>query len=273
MGPVVVEVRRGCIVEASHRVHVATTDGEFHGDECLVFWLRSSAKPIQAIPFSDGYADLDDDELAIACASHHAEPEQLAAVRKVLARAGVEIGDLENGIDGERPEEKLSHMCSGKHAGMLGACRANAWPLHPYRDRGHPLQRRIRELIGPHRALAVDGCGVPTFATTLRAAAALLTRTPERIRHAMQARPDLIGNSSGAIDTELMRRGGWIAKTGAEGLLCAASDDGRGIALKVEDGAYRAIAPALGHLLGIDAFKETPLINNRAEVVGVMRVA
>ena len=67
-----------------------------------------------------------------------------------------------------------------------------------------------------------------------------------------------------------MRRGGWIAKGGAEGLFCAASDDGRGIALKVEDGAYRAIGPALGRLLDIDAFRESPVTNTRGDVVGVI---
>ena len=270
MEPIIVEVRRGGIVEAVHRVHVATTDGESYGDPELVCFLRSSAKPIQAIPFLEGYSDLDDDELAIACASHRAEPAQLAAVRKVLARGGVEIDDLENGPQEGRPDGKLGNNCSGKHAGMLAACRAHGWPLHPYCDPAHPLQLEIARLVAPHGEVGVDGCGVPTFATTLNQAAELLTRTPQRIRAAMQARPELIGGSSGAVDTELMRRGGWIAKGGAEGLFCAASDDGRGIALKAEDGAYRAIGPALGRLLGIDAFRELPVANTRGELVGVI---
>ena len=118
-----VEVRRGGVVEAVHRVHVATTDGESYGDPELVCFLRSASKPIQAIPFLEGYDDLDDDELAIACASHRAEPAQLAAARKVLARAGVEIDDLENGPQEGRPDGKLGNNCSGKHAGMLAACR------------------------------------------------------------------------------------------------------------------------------------------------------
>jgi L-asparaginase II len=268
--PIMVEVRRGVVVEAVHRVHVATTDGESYGDPELVCYLRSSSKPIQAIPFLEGYDDLGDDELAIACASHRAEPAQLAAVREVLARASVEIDDLENGPQEGRPDGKLGNNCSGKHAGMLAACRAHGWPLHPYCDSAHPLQQRIAGLIAPYSTVGVDGCGVPTFATTLNQAAALLTRTPPRIRTAMQARPELIGGSSGAVDTDLMRRGGWIAKGGAEGLFCAASDDGRGIALKVEDGAYRAIGPALGRLLDIETFRETPLTNTRGEVVGVI---
>jgi L-asparaginase II len=262
-----VTVRRGDVVEAVHRVHVATTDGRAWGDPDLRFFFRSSSKPIQAIPFVEGYDDLGDEEIAIACASHRAEPAQLAAVRKVLARAGVAADDLENGLQDGRPDGKLGHNCSGKHAGMLAACRAHGWPLHPYTDPSHPLQQRIAELIGGETA--TDGCGVPTFATSLRSAAELLTRTPNRIRAAMRARPELVGGSKDAVDTDLMRlRDGWIAKGGAEGLYCAAHAHGLGIALKCEDGAYRAIAPALAEVLDLDELREVPVRNSRGEVVG-----
>ena len=268
MTPIAVEVRRGGVVEATHRVHAATTDGEVWGDPELTFFFRSSSKPIQAIPFVEGYDDLDDDEIAIACASHRAEPAQLEAVRKVLKRAEAGVDDLENGTQEGRPDGKLGHNCSGKHAGMLAACRANGWPLHPYRSLEHPLQQRIVELVGD-RPVAVDGCGVPTFAATLADCAELLTRTPQRIRDAMRARPELVGGSTNATDTDLMRlRDGWIAKGGAEGLFCAAHADGRGLALKVEDGAYRAIAPALALVLGIDELREVPLTNSLGEHVG-----
>jgi L-asparaginase II len=63
-------------------------------------------------------------------------------------------------------------------------------------------------------------------------------------------------------------RDGWIAKGGAEGLFCAAHADGRGVALKAEDGAYRAIAPALARVLGIDELREVPVTNSLGEVVG-----
>jgi L-asparaginase II len=273
MEAIAVQVMRGNVVEAVHRVHVATTDGAYWGDPQLAFFLRSSAKPIQAIPFVEGYDDLADEEIAIACASHRAEPAQLAAVRRVLERAGASVDDLENGLQDGRPDGKLGHNCSGKHAGMLAACRAHGWPLHPYRAADHPLQQRIAELLGGGET-ATDGCGVPTFATTLERAASLLTRTPPRIRAAMQARPELVGGSRGSIDTELMRlRPGWIAKGGAEGLFCAAHEDGRGIALKSEDGAYRAIGPALAHVLEIDELAEAPVRNSRDELVGAITLA
>jgi L-asparaginase II len=263
-----VAVRRGGVVEAIHRVHVATTDGRFFGDPDLVCFLRSSAKPIQAIPLAEGYDDLDADELAIACASHRAEPAQLAAVRKLLARAGATVDDLENGSQEGRPDDKLGHNCSGKHAGMLAACRANGWPLHPYRDASHPLQQRIAELIGGGET-AIDGCGVPTFARSLRGAAELLTRVPARVRNAMRAHPELVGASHDALDTDLMRLdGGWIAKGGAEGLFCAANEDGLGVALKAEDGSSRALGPALAQVLGLATFREVPVRNSLGELVG-----
>jgi L-asparaginase II len=90
----------------------------------------------------------------------------------------------------------------------------------------------------------------------------------------MRARPELVGSSRGSLDTELMRsEDGWIAKGGAEGLFCAAHEDGRGLALKCADGAFRALGPALAVVLGLDAFREQPVRNSRGEVVGVVTAA
>jgi L-asparaginase II len=263
-------VRRGAVVEAVHQVHVASTDGLLHGDDVVSF-LRSAAKPLQAVPLAEAYDDLDDDELAIASSSHEAQPAQLAAVRKLLARAGASVADLENGPQEGRPEGKLGHNCSGKHAGFLAACRANGWPFVGYRLPEHPVQARIRDLLGGGEA-AVDGCGIPTYARALTEQAALLPRTPERIAAAMRARPELIGGD-GADDTALMRAlPGWIAKRGAEGLLCAASPDGRGYAFKVADGNGRGLRPAIGAVLDIDSFARVTVTNSRGEVVGAIEV-
>jgi L-asparaginase II len=273
MDPLSVMVTRGDVVEAVHRVHAVTTDGRTYGDPSLACFLRSSAKPIQAIPLAESYDDLADEEIAIACASHQAEPEQLDAVRMLLARAGATADDLENGIQEGRPEGKLGHNCSGKHAGMLAASRANGWPLQGYRLPDHPLQRRIRELVAGDGRTATDGCGVPTYALPLAEMSAFLTRTPLTIAAAMRKRPDLVGGV-GADDTDLMRElPGWIAKRGAEGLFCAAGPDGVGVALKVEDGSSRALRPALGHLLDIESFREVPVSNSRGEIVGALKIA
>src|SRR3982750_4022236 len=141
MDAIRVTVRRGDGVAAVHRVHARATDGTAIGDDMHNFF-RSSLKPIQAIPLVEGYDDLGDDEIAIACASHRAEPAQLDAVRKVLARAGATVDDLENGLQEGRPEGKLGHNCSGKHAGMLAACAAHGWPLDGYRLAADPTPPR-----------------------------------------------------------------------------------------------------------------------------------
>jgi L-asparaginase II len=261
-----VTVRRGNVVEAVHRVHVRATDGTAAGDDINCF-LRSSAKPIQAVPLVEAYDDMTDEEIAIASASHQAEPAQLAAVRVLLARAGATEDDLECGTQEGRPDGRLGHNCSGKHAGMLAACRANGWPMHPYRDIGHPLQQRIAELVAPADS-AVDGCGVPTFALPLSRMAGLFAGIPSRIVAAMVAHPDLVGGQ-GADDTDLMRAlPGWAAKRGAEGLFCARSPDGGGYVFKVEDGSTRALRPAIGQVLGLDAFRTVELRNTRDEIVG-----
>jgi L-asparaginase II len=261
-----VTVRRGNVVEAVHRVHVRAGDGTAAGDDVHCF-LRSSLKPIQAIPLVDAYDDVTDAEIAIASASHQAEPAQLAAVRTLLARAEATEDDLECGEQDGRPHGRLGHNCSGKHAGMLAACRANGWPAHPYRELGHPLQQRIGELVAPSET-AVDGCGVPTFAMPLSRMVKLFGDIPPRIVAATTARPELVGGR-GADDTDLMRAlPGWAAKRGAEGLFCARSPEGEGYVFKVEDGSTRALRPAIGQVLGLDAFRTVELRNTRGDVVG-----
>jgi L-asparaginase II len=285
--PIVVEVRRNGVVEATHRVHaVAVRGGEVvaaAGDPSLTCFMRSSSKPLQALPLVRARDDLPHDELAIACASHRDTPEQVAAVRALLARAEATEDDLELGVQEGRPPQKIHHNCSGKHAGMLALCRARGWPTHGYHESDHPVQRACHEShaeaaeVEPLEA-ASDGCGVVTFALTLERMAHAYSRLEalaggDRIAAAMRARPDLVGGPDGA-DFLLMRAApGWLAKGGAEGLLCAAGSDGLGVALKTEDGTSRAHAPALATFLGalgldLPDLAEVPVVNSRGERVG-----
>jgi L-asparaginase II len=290
MEPIVVEVTRGDVVEARHLVHaVAISDGEIvgrAGDPRLVTYFRSSAKPIQALPVVRARPDLDDAEIAIACASHLARPEQLEPVRSLLAKAEATEDDLECG-----PEPtKLEHNCSGKHAGLILLCRACGWPLEGYRLPEHPCQQALlaevaaaAEVEPASMPTAADGCGIVTFALPLERMAHAFSRLArleggERVIAAMQAYPDFIRGPLGA-DSVLMRTlPGWVAKGGAEGLLCAAGPDGLGVALKVEDGATRAVRTALAAFLatlGIDVpeLGDVPVRNSRGEVVGEFRAA
>jgi L-asparaginase II len=89
----------------------------------------------------------------------------------------------------------------------------------------------------------------------------------------MRAHPRLIRGDR-AADTMLMQTlPGWIAKGGAEGLMCAAGD-GLGVALKAEDGSARPLRPALAALLGRlghdlpPDFAVVRVENSRGEAVG-----
>lgn len=275
--PIVVEMRRNGIVEARHRVHAVAVgeDGVVvaaAGDAGLACFLRSSSKPLQALPLARARDDLDARDLAIAAASHRATDDQLAAVGALLAKAAAAEDDLELAPQDGRPPRKLCHNCSGKHAGMLALARARGWPLAGYHHPGHPVQDACRDVHAEAAALApgelataTDGCGVVTFALPLERMAyayARFERLPEgaRVADAMRAHPDLVGGPDG-VDLGLMRGApGWFAKGGAEGLLCAAGPHTAGpgavgIALKSEDGASRPLGPALAAFLrplGID---------------------
>jgi L-asparaginase II len=286
--PIVVEVTRGDLVESRHTVHaIAVQDGEVvleAGETGRVAFMRSAAKPFQALPAVRARPDLPDEGVAIACASHLARPEQLAAVRSLLARAPAAEDELECGGD----PTPIEHNCSGKHAAMLALCRAEGWESAGYRLAGHPVQDAcLREVASAADTVpgtvptAIDGCGVVTFALTLERMAVAFARLPtidggDRVVHSMKAFPDHIRGPL-AADSLLMRHApGWTAKGGAEGLLCAVGPGGVGLALKVEDGNTRAARPALRELLrrlGTDVPELAPVgvENSRGERVGELR--
>ena len=245
--------------------------------------MRSSSKPLQALPLARARDDLDDRDLAIASASHLADPAQLDAVGGLLAKAPADEAELECGPEGH-PPRKLNHNCSGKHAGMLALCRAHGWPSEGYRLPDHPVQQAMlavhadaADVDASELVTGIDGCGVVTFALPLERMAYAFARfelleAGRRVAAAMRAHPDLIRGPL-AADTILMKSvPGWIAKGGAEGLLCAAGE-GIGIALKSEDGSDRGLgAAACAFLTRLGRQAEplavTPLRNSRGEVVG-----
>ena len=286
--PITVAVRRGETVESRHRVHaVAVQDGTViaeAGDGSFLTFMRSAAKPIQALPLTRALPELAEEELAIACASHLARPEQLAAVRSLLARAPADEDELECGAVGD-PPAPINHNCSGKHAGMLALCRAHGWDSRGYRLQDHLCQHamlaevaRASDLDEDELETAVDGCGVVTFALPLERMALAFARLErldggDRVAAAMRAHPALIRGPDGD-DTNIMRaHEGWIAKGGAEGLMCAAGPRGLGVAVKIEDGNGRAVGAAVAAFLArlgypVEKLERALVKNSRGEVVG-----
>ena len=160
-------MHRGNVVEAVHRVHaVAVQDGAViaeAGDPALVSFMRSSSKPLQALPLARAREDLDARDLAIASASHLADDAQLSAVRALLAKAPASVDELECGPEGD-PPSPLNHNCSGKHVGMLALCRAQGWPSGGYRLADHPVQRAMLSVHADAAEVGRASCRERVFA-------------------------------------------------------------------------------------------------------------
>ncbi len=285
--PVLVEVRRAGLVESVHRGHVVVVDanGEVAaaiGDPEQVIYPRSTVKPLQAAAMLEAGLDLDGSDLALAAASHSGEPFHVRGVLDILARSGLDAGDLRCPPDlpygeqarvahlaaGDGPERILMN-CSGKHAAMLRTCVLNDWPLDSYLDPGHPLQVHIRQRLtawatATPAPTSVDGCGAPLWGLPLVALArGLVAVTAEpagrRVADAMRHYPEFSGGTTRDV-THLMRGvPGLLAKDGAEAVQAMAVDtpEGRyGIALKIADGGQRArslVAASVLSSLGVRA--------------------
>jgi L-asparaginase II len=275
------QVVRSGLVESVHRGSVAVTGeaGEliaWAGDPDVVAFARSSMKPLQAaVSLSLVDDDLSDAEIAVMCASHNGEDVHVEQAGRILERAGLGFDALRcppsRPLDPEAaaavagPEPRYMN-CSGKHAGMLLACVRQGWDLETYRAPDHPLQRRILDAVrlasDEEPRIGVDGCGIPVHAISLRAMALTFARLarPARLGSlegpatralaAMRAEPYLVAGRDRVCTDVMSEVPGVAVKIGAEGMICAAvADPGWGVAVKVDDGASRAAAPALIHTL------------------------
>ena len=278
--PVLAHVVRGGVVESVHRASVAVTapDGtvlEAWGDPHDPVFPRSSNKPLQAVAMLRAGLRLPPAHLALACASHSAEPFHLDGVRAMLADAGLTEADLRNTPDLPYEEHErdawvaaghvarpLAQNCSGKHAAMLSTCRAAGWDLETYLDPAHPLQQAMAATLGdlagePVAGSAVDGCGAPVMALSLAGVARAFGRvataaadTPEgRVADAMRTHPELVGGTRRDVTALMRGTTGAVAKDGAEAVYAVGLPDGRGVALKVADGGARARAVVLAAVL------------------------
>ncbi|MDZ7844731.1 MAG: asparaginase [Anaerolineales bacterium] len=251
---------RGNTVESIHygAIAVVTSRGQliaWLGDPQTVTFLRSSAKPLQALPLVENGGltkfSITPQELALICASHSGTPEHLLVLSGLQRKINVSEQDLRCGIHlpfhqptrrelictGEEPSPR-HHNCSGKHTGMLAQAKCIGADLAGYTERNHPVQQNILRCISElthlgetEIKLGRDGCSVPTFALPLYHAAwawAQLadpahlekkrTEACNTIFQAMTSYPEMVAGPE-RFDTLLMEntRGTILSKAGAEG--------------------------------------------------------
>jgi L-asparaginase II len=277
-------------VESLHYgAYVALDQGgnlaEHAGDPDHIIFGRSAWKPAQATAMLERGLDLPDEQLAVVCASHSGGPAHLRLVQAILRDAGVNESALANAPDLPLgPSERLAAIaaradprpltanCSGKHAGMIATSVRNGWAVQcgAYLDPDHPLQQHIchtiKRLAGPTADTAGrDGCGAPTYTSSLVALARtfrrIATATPEspeaHVHRAMTSHPVHCAGEDRVATDVMLALPRILAKDGAEGVFAAAHPDGRAIAIKIADGSPRAWRPVIAHLLARLGFDMT----------------
>jgi L-asparaginase II len=247
------------VVESVHFGAIAVADATGRlvaawGDPEVKTFMRSSAKPFQALPLVESGAleayGLADEDLALFCASHAGTDAHVVGVERIQARVGLSEGNLKCGThppfdrqtagrlqaEGKRPTPNR-HNCSGKHTGMLTQAKYLEEPVESYLSSEHPVQRRILSALASMADMSeadidvgTDGCSAPNFALPLRAAATAYARLADpsglapgrasacnRIFGAMTGYPQMV-SGPGRLDTILMEEiGGVLSKGGAEG--------------------------------------------------------
>ena len=278
------QTTRGERPESVHFGAIAVADPAgnlfaWYGDPLVETYLRSSAKPLQAIPLVEMGGEerfqMTDAELAVTCASHSGTDIHLRTIYELQTKIGISKDDLQCGthqpfdtatraILRDRGEQPITnhHNCSGKHTGMLGQARLMDADLEDYTEIDHPVQQNILSVISeicqiPANRIHIgrDGCSVPAFSMPLIHAAwgwarlsdpaglpLNIRKACKRITTAMQNEPFMVAGPD-RIDTVIMQSlpGGIISKAGAEAYQ----------AFSIPEGALNKDSPALGVVIKI----------------------
>lgn len=316
----IVHVYRGAYIESIHRGDVvAVKDNQIlfsYGDPYKNTYWRSSAKPFQVIPFIEAGGmekyQITDMELALMCSSHGGEEKHVKTVKDIFKKLNVDTDLLDCGtarpMYGKEyarllkegiPFSPMNNPCSGKHSSMIGLGLIQNIDLDNYIDKDHEIQNIMLDVISEYSEMkkedvhiAIDGCGVPVFGLPIYNMALAYSKldkkhaTLNRIKDAMTNYPYYVAGTS-RLDTILMEetKGKILAKLGAESVYCmTVIDKGIGIAMKTEDGSYRALDAYVPELLykyqfinqeELKRIKDRlnlQVLNHRKEIVGHYKV-
>lgn len=293
MNSLTVQIIRGKEVESVHAIDgiVVHNSGKiFHefGQAANCIFPRSAIKSLQALPLfytgADQKFNLDQQEIALACASHTGQKIHTDKVSQWLKRMGLSVLNLECGshfpydktanekmiLSHEKPNP-VHNNCSGKHTGMLAVALQLHVPTKGYIQLEHAVQqlvlntlKEICDLNDYLENFGLDGCSIPTHYMPLKNLALGMSRLaagfqgqyvkPTHCNKIFQAcvNEPLFMSGEGEYCYNIMKHLNKkaLVKVGAEGVMAAAIPDQKlGVMLKVRDGNERAASLAMSLVL------------------------
>ncbi|CAB4330568.1 MAG: asparaginase [Actinobacteria bacterium] len=271
MSQVLAQLTRNGLVESVHHGSAVVVDESgavvwSMGEVTIPMYPRSANKLMQGYAMVRHGLPLSNELLALACASHSGEQIHIDGVLRILKEAGLDEKSLQCPTDFPLDQKARHHAiatgleksrlfmnCSGKHAAMLMTCVVNDWDTSNYLNPTHPLQLACREAIEECTGTTVmhttfDGCGAPLMSTNLvglaqafgRFAGPSANTQQSKIRNAIIAHPEYLSGMNRDDRDLMVGVPGLVAKIGAEAVYGIGLGDGRGLAIKIDDGADRA---------------------------------
>ena len=258
----IVEVSRGEITESIHYGAAAVVDrtGKLIaslGDPKMMMFMRSTAKPLQALPFIQSGGDkmfgLTPKEIALICASHSGTLDHYETVANLQKKIGITEDMLQCGkhspydrvsanllIEKNQEPTQYHHNCSGKHTGKLAFAKLLQSDPGSYLELDHPVQKEIVKAIAEmcefpedEIVIGIDGCSAPVHGLPLYNAALGWAKLADpsdlideranacrTISSAMMEHPFMVAGPK-RFDTDFMEivKGRIFVKSGAEGYL------------------------------------------------------
>ena len=294
-----VQVTRGDITENIHQGVAVAMDSTGRiikqwGDVKTEIFPRSALKPIQTFGIITSGADkalnINEERIALATSSHHAEPVHLEMVKSWLIELKLEEEDLALGpawplgakrkdyiLRHEGRKSRIYHNCSGKHCGQLSICVHQKFKTLNYQDPKHPVQKLFIENLEKLaetkiKHLGIDGCGLPAPSLSLERFAYALTKfaDPSKLEGIEQKAvkkifdscvkyPILFGGSE-SVNSILTKSSNKkiLVKNGADGVFSAIIPEEKvSIVVKIKDGNMKAAEVAIAGLL-----KELKFLDN-----------
>ncbi len=282
---------RGEVLDTIIRGDIAVVNKDgvvaYLGDVSKVVYYRSSAKPIQALPFivkglheKFGFTN---EHLALMGASHIAEPKHVANVIEMMERAGINEEDMIMGatyptdrkysFDLRKegmPKRKVYHNCSGKHVSMISIAKALGEDISEYSKEDSLTGKEVLKYMSiftdcpiEEIKIGIDGCGLPVFAAPLDKLALGYLKFVNRellptdeiknaakvMVEAYRAAPDMIRGTNELCHV-INKDRNLFGKLGANGFYSIGMEkEGLGIAVRTEDSNMKVLPIIIHQIL------------------------